>query len=74
MVFNIKSFRPPVDHLPRKLVRDVHFFHPLSELKSSTAYYCYLLLTRLGLQMEEIAEEIEMGLDAQKSFAQVHED
>jgi hypothetical protein len=26
------------------------------------------------LKMEEVAKKLEMGLDAQKSFAQVHED
>jgi hypothetical protein len=29
---------------------------------------------RLGLEVEEMAEKLEMELDAQKSFAQMYED
>ena len=28
----------------------------------------------MGLEMEEMAKKLKMGLDAQKSFAQMHED
>ena len=47
---------------------------PLPKLETRTSYYIKDVGVGLRLQMEKKSEEFEMGLDAQKRFAQMHED
>ena len=46
----------------------------MTKLELGTSNHNNLYLVGLGLQVEEISEKFEMRLDAQKSFAQIHED
>ena len=74
MVFYIQPLWLPVDYFTRKLIGDIHFILPLSKLKARTTNYIQIVGVSLGLEMEKKVEELEMGLDAQKGFAQMYED
>ena len=55
-------------------VLHIYFILPLSKLKSPTAYYNKNVGIWLQFKVEEESKEFKMGLDAQKSFAQMYED
>ena len=74
MVTNVKPLLLPVDYFSRQLVWDVDSIHPLLKLNTRTANHMPLFGIRLWLKMEQVAEEFEVGLDAQESFTQMYED
>ena len=39
LVFYVQPFGFPFDYFATKLIRDIHFFLPLSKLKACTTYY-----------------------------------
>jgi hypothetical protein len=45
---NVEPVFFPATQARWKLVRDVHLFHPLSQLKTSSSDYFYLISTRLS--------------------------
>ena len=52
----------------------MHLFHPLMELNTRTSNNMAFFGIWLWFEVEEMAEKLKMGLDAQKSFAQMYED
>ena len=70
----IKPHLLPVDDLVGQLVGDVFGFLPLPKLQPGSPDYIYLRFVGMGLQMEEILKQIEVGLNPQKSFTKMDED
>ena len=74
MVCYVQPFWLPVDYFTRQFMGDINLIHPLPKLDTHTTDYIQSSGVRLGLKMEEVAEKLKMGLDAQKSFAEMYED
>ena len=74
MVFYVQPSWLPVYYFARQFIGDINFVLTLSKLKARTTNYIQIVGVSLGLEMEKKVEELEMGLDAQKGFAQMYED
>jgi hypothetical protein len=61
VVSNVELAFFPARQATWKLVRDVHLFYSLPQLKTSSFDYFYLVSTGLSSQMEKMIEQVEMG-------------
>jgi hypothetical protein len=61
MVSNVELPLPPSRQTSREFVGDVRLFHPLPILESGTTNFIHGTLIGLWLEMEEVAEEAEVG-------------
>jgi hypothetical protein len=64
MVFDVKPLWLAIDYFTRQFVGDVNLIYPLPKLNAHTTNYIYLGRVWLGLEMEEMAKTLKMGLDA----------
>jgi hypothetical protein len=61
MVSNIEPPLPPTRQTSREFVRDVLLFLSLPQLELGTSNFIHGTLIGLWLEMEEMAEEVEVG-------------
>jgi hypothetical protein len=73
MVSNIESPLPPPRQTSQEFVGDVLIFHPLPQLKSGITGFIHDT-AGLWLEMEEVAEEVEVGLYPQEGFIEMNKD
>ena len=71
MVSNIKPRILPFDIQIGGLIKNVLPFFPRTQGDFRTSYLRNFAFAWMGAQKEQIAEQIEMGLDAQKCFAKM---
>ena len=71
---NIKPHLLPVDDLVTQLIGDILRFLPLAKLQPSASNYVSLRIIGMRLQMKEILEQIEVGLNPQESFTEMDKD
>ena len=74
LVLDIEPLGLSFDYFIAKTIRDIHSILPLPKLETRTSYYVLNKGVWLRFQVEKESEELKMGLDAQKSFAQMHKD
>ena len=73
MVFDIKPRTFQLDTKIGWLIEDEFLFFPWTQRNFRTSYLRNFALAWIGAQKEKIAEQIEMGLDAQKSLTKMSE-
>ena len=73
-VFCIKLETPPTRKAGRGAILDVFYPPTLFQLKAASPYFTRILQIWKRFQMEEIAEEIPVGLDPQECFAEMNKD
>jgi hypothetical protein len=65
---------PPPRQTSREFVGDVLLFHPLSQLEPGTTDFIHATDVGLWLEMEEVAEEVEVGFYPQEGFTEMFKD
>jgi hypothetical protein len=74
MVSNVEPPVPPPRQTSWEFVWDVLLFHPLPQLEHSTIDFIHGTLVGLWLEMEEVAEEVEVGFYPQEGFTKMNKD
>jgi hypothetical protein len=74
MVSNVEPLLPPPRQTSQEPVGDVLLFHPLPQLQSGTTDFIHGTLAGLWFEMEEVAEEVEVGFYPQEGFTEMNKD